>query len=466
MQADGIRKKEIKPIDLRSLKKGVVIEENAEELVPAQSGEILSGPELEHNPFIEKLARHDYIADENREIVVNNYSDKTESRPKRKPKNKHLITFGASSLALLAVFIIVSTVFAKLTVNVKLRHEKVALKDVSAAFDTSVSKLLLPQKVIPSQKFELSKTISEDFQSSGKKYVEEKAKGKVKLYNAFSSSPQALVASTRFATDAGIILRLSKSVTVPGAKIEEGKIVPNFIEVELVADEAGDRANLPEGVNLRIPGFKGTAKYDGFYALTAASFGGGYKGEARVVTSEDLKKSQEVATQRVYKELEEEIARKVPLDFTLIDQLRQIEIAKVTAPKADERHDHFRVEARAVAKVIVFKKGDVETLVEALVIKDGERKELVRDKTNVQYIVRNIDFNKGRADLLLGGEATTKAKIPETELALILQGKKEGSILEALKSRSELASFSMSFFPPWLFSAPEDPQKIRFIIDN
>ena len=462
METDGIRKKNIKPLDLRPLKKKEEVEQ---------------GIELEQNPFIEKLARHDYSNNEDGGIIITDESPKyterfeepgIESNPPTggERRKKYWWFVGAGTTALLIIFIVASTVFARLTVNLKLRHEGVSLKDVSAAFDTSVSRTLTVPRVIPAQKFELSRTLAEEFESSGKKYVEEKARGKVKLYNAFSSSPQVLVASTRFLTDEGVVLRLLKSVTVPGAKIEEAKIVPLFLEVELVADDPGDQANIREGVNLKIPGFKGGAKYDGFYASTIAPFSGGYKGEARVVTVDDLKKAQEKVTQKVYKELEEEIVRKIPPDFTLINQLRQIEITKIAAPKAEIRLDRFTIDARATAKVIVFRKNDVEELLAHIVIPEGEAKELVPGETNIQYIVRNIDFNKGRADLVLGGEVKTKAKVPTNELALILQGKKEGSILEALRTRAELASFSISFFPPWLFSAPKDPEKIKFIIDN
>jgi hypothetical protein len=384
----------------------------------------------------------------------------------RKRVGKHWWIIGSGGAALLILILVISTVFARITVNLKLRHEAAALKDISAAFDTSVSRLLPVQKVVPAQKFELSRSVSEEFETTGKKQIEERSTGKVRLYNSFSSSPQALVAATRFVADSGLVFRLPKSVTVPGAKIEEGKIVPNFMEIELVADQAGAEGNIQEGVNLKIPGFKGTAKFDGFYGVTAAAFSGGYKGEARVVTSADLKLAQEQVTRRVYQELEEEILRKVPPDFTLVDQLRRIEVTKVIAPKVEARFDRFSVEARATAKILVFRRGDVEELVKGVVISEGEPRELVPDSLDVQYAVRNVDFNKGRAEFVLQGEVKTKAKLTTQEFASIVQGEKEGSIIEKLRNRVELASFRVSFFPPWILSAPQDPAKIRIIVDN
>ena len=54
----------------------------------------------------------------------------------------------------------------------------------------------------------------------------------------------------------------------------------------------------------------------------------------------------------------------------------------------------------------------------------------------------------------------------EKEIAVALAGKKEGTLLNYLKTREEFSDFRLSFFPPWLFSAPADPGKIRFVVEG
>lgn len=463
MSTDGIRKRKLEPIDLSREKK---IQASEAEILPELP---LGAQQEEEKPsFIEKYAA------EERERGIVLTDDNGWPAPASPPvPPKRTIRTGkigwgltAGGIAMVISAALASTIFAKLTVTLKLRTEEVALKEIAAVFDTSVSRLLLPQRVLPAQKLEFSRNLTEEFEATGTKKIADKARGKVKIYNGFSSSPQSLVASTRFVTDSGVLFRIERTITIPGAEINEGKIVPKFIEAELVADQAGDTGNIPEGVTLKIPGFKGSPKYEGFFAQTSTGFSGGYVGEARVASRDDIKKAQEHLTQKAYDELQKEILRKIPADFKLIDQLREIEITKIEAPKPDSKHDRFPVEVRSVARVVVFRESDVQELVRDLVLKNDSQKEIVDGSQRIDYLVKNIDFNKGKADILLQGAVKVKPTISQDEFAALILGKKEGSIIEALKNRPELASFRVAFFPPWLFKSPGDSGKIRFIIEK
>ena len=161
----------------------------------------------------------------------------------------------AGFVFLVVALTLVSTVFARVTLVLKPAVEKVAAEDIAVALDISVSKPLVPQRVIPAELLSFSKTVRKEFQATGTKMVEEKARGRVRIYNQYSSSSQGLVSTTRFLTQGGALYRLLKSVTVPGAKIEGGKIVPQFVEAELVADDPGEGSNASGEVKLSIPGF-------------------------------------------------------------------------------------------------------------------------------------------------------------------------------------------------------------------
>lgn len=383
-------------------------------------------------------------------------------------KSRKLIFWGfvGGLLALLSGVALLTFSFARVTIVVHPQVESVSLDNVAMAFDVSVSRTMSKQKVVPAELLELSRRAEGEFDSSGKELIAEKARGKVLIYNRFSSAPQTLVGSTRFVTDSGVLFRLAKTIAVPGAKIEEGKIIPESVEAELVADKAGEAFNTTEEKTLNVPGFKGTAKYEGFYAVARSGFSGGFSGEARVVSKDDLKGAEEKITKQVFDELKQEVPRKIPAGFILIDDLRQIQIVKVVSPKERSRSDRFSVEAEAKARVLVFRQEDVETLLRDFVVGERQDIELIKNSLDIRYRVNSVDYIKGRAEVLIGGNAKTKTKIPESEIAQAVKGLKEGSVVEALKSRKELRSFSVSFFPPWLFSAPADTGKIRVVIEE
>ena len=303
--------------------------------------------------------------------------------------------------------------------------------------------------------------MAQEFEATGKKTADFKARGTVKIYNAFNSSPQPLVSKTRFLTDKRILYRTLANITIPAAKIESGKVVPQFVEAELVADESGDGGNISGEVKLVIPGFEGTPKYNGFYAIAPSGFSGGARGERNVVTKEDRTRASEEVTKQVYAELEKESFGKVPPDFTVVDALREIEIVKVDVPPADTAVDRFMARSDAVLRLIVFRQGDVVSFLRGLVAGQDQTREIVPDSIALTYAARSIDFAKGRAEVVIRGSIKTRAVISESDIINAIKGRSAGEVREFLKARTDVASSDVSFFPPWLLGAPGSAGKIK-----
>ena len=366
--------------------------------------------------------------------------------------------------AILAVFLLVSTIFSRVTVTLRPRIDSVTLPVSQVLLDSSVSRNLVDQKVVPAERLEFNKKISSEFESTGREQIQEKAKGRARIFNRFSSSPQTLVGGTRFLTDDNLLYRLSKTTVVPGAKIEEGKIVPQSVEVELFADKAGEEGNLSGEISLKIPGFAGSAKYDGFYATSASGFSGGFKGEARVVSKEDLKKAEETVTKQLYEDLRQEMAQKISADFRALDGLREIEIVKIDSPEVNSRRDRFGVEAAAKGALLIFKEDDMVSLFKEMVFKDDVYREYIDGSAMLEYQIKTVDLVKGKAEVAVSGNLKARARIAEDEFKHLVLGKKEGSMAEALKARDDISSFSVVFFPPWFSKAPAIISKIKLVV--
>ena len=373
---------------------------------------------------------------------------------------------GGGITTMTVLVILVSLIFARVSLTLKPKVEEVALGNMILSLDNKVSGILVPQLVLPAELLIFKRSVAEDFVVSGRKFVEDRAKGRARVYNRFSSSPQSLVASTRFVTDSGVLYRTPKGITVPGARIEEGKIVPQFVEAELVADEAGEVGNLSGEVTLQIPGFKGSPKYEGFYAVAHAGFSGGFRGETAVVSREDIKRAEEGVTQKVYRELEDEMRRNIPEGFKILDSVREIQITNINVPGEMARLERFTAYTAASGRALIFKEEDVLELLQGFILKDDLTRKLIRSSASFSYQVSTVDFDKGRAVVALGGSIKTKAVLPHEEIAASVVGKKEGSMIEVLKNRGDLSAFKISFFPPWISKAPSDASKVRISVES
>ena len=386
------------------------------------------------------------------------------SEDEREDKRKRMTLFkgfALGSVGLLVVIIFLSTVFSRATVTIKPKVEALEIRDVRVMFDASSPEVLSKQKIIPAAKLELPKTVSDEFEATGTKTADFKAQGKVKIYNAFNTLPQKLIAKTRFATDKGVLYRLPNEVVVPAAKQEGTKLIAQFVEAEIVADVPGESGNSSGEVKLQLPGFAGTPRYVGFYAIAASGFSGGAQGERKVVTADDRKRASEAVTKRVYDELQKESAAKVPPDFTVVDELHSIDIVKVDVPSLDTVADTFTASAEANARLIVFREDDVFSFLKGVTAGVGEDRDIIQDTAALTYSPRAIDYARGRADVVLGGTVETRVSIPEADIKESIKGRGVSESRESLTSRVDITSSSVSVFPFWLFRIPQDPDKIR-----
>lgn len=380
-------------------------------------------------------------------------------------KSAVIAVFSVLMITVAGMFIL-STVFARLTITIKPQTDTRVLSEINAVFDAEASEAVPNQNLIPAEFLEFSKEVSQEFQSSGEEFVQSQSRGLVHVYNNISPVAQTLVARTRFVTDKGVVFRTPKAVTVPAMKMENGKLSPQFVEVELVADKTGEGGNISGEQRLKIPGFQGTPKYEGFYAVAPNGFIGGSQGRSRVITKEDATKAQEQLSKRVFDELKTDVVRKIPPQFKLVDGLYVIEITSLYVPPEKTAVVKFTGTAKAAARVFVFRDADVLSILQNAVLHEDNMHELIADFSGLKYRLKTVMFEKKRAEVAIGGSVRLKSVVNKDELAENAKGKKEGSIIDLLRVRKEFASFSIVFFPPWLFTAPANPKKITVIVQE
>lgn len=344
----------------------------------------------------------------------------------------------------------------------------------SAAVDTAVSadiERINPDpggKRIPALLVGASEQMSEEYDATGKKFVSEKAQGQVIIFNAYSSSPQTLVATTRLQAPSGAIYRLRDAVLVPGAKVEGGKIVPTSVAAAAVADEPGENANIGP-VEFRIPGFRGSPKYQGFYARAAEGLSGGFAGEAQTVTEGDLTRASEDLTRRIVAKLRDELKAKSPPqdDFLVPDGAREVVIVSVENPKAGERRQRFSVTVSARARLMAVRRSHLtETLAALFAPPPPSGLALKFPAAQPELTVRDARF---AADNTLAFTASGKLRYylePDVgEIERTLRASTPDKIEAYLKSRPEIESFRVKRFPAWLWFIPARTGGFRIAVE-
>jgi hypothetical protein len=284
-----------------------------------------------------------------------------------------------------------------------------------------------------------------------------KASGKMMIYNNYSNVGQELIAKTRFETKDGKIYRIDKAVTVPGYKIVEGKKVPGSIETTVYADVAGESYNGSK-TDFTIPGFKGTAKYEGFYGRSTTDIIGGFVGKQKKVDSALLASTTVALKAQIDSKVMQSIASKIPTDFVFIKGGSTIEYTlKPVTPEGDGG----LITIESTVRAFVFKKSQIN---DAVLNASGDSKIAsidIGDYSGLNISNIKVDALKKSLTADLSGNATGLAEIDRDTLAKELAGIKKSEIVTVMNKHPEITESQIYIRLPWMMSLPKNPERIH-----
>ncbi len=372
------------------------------------------------------------------------------------------LLFGA-----LAIVIIASTIYLALfvlpKVNLTLVFQKIPWNfDGSVVVDDKLKETSVSGTEIRIKGESLSekKNMTASYPASGTKLIEKKATGKLVVYNAYSSSKQSLVKDTRFATPDGKIFRLDKSVTIPGASIENAKIVPSSVEVTVTADKPGIEYNIPPTSRFRIPGFQGTAKYDGFYGESKEAMTGGFVGEVKVPTEDDSAKAKTEVHKSLEDSLTTQIAVSLPKDIKVLPSAREFVISKEDIDEVAGEDGKFKITSYAEVKILGFREEDLLSALGNLAASDTKL-DLMRLDYTLDYGEPRVDFSYGRLSAAISFKSNWARKFDVEDFKKSIRGKSELDLKSKILGLPGIRSGEVKLWPFWVRSAPSDLKNIK-----
>ncbi|MFH0712898.1 MAG: hypothetical protein V2A55_03565 [Candidatus Jorgensenbacteria bacterium] len=454
-----------KKMPAASVEEKIVEEEEVEERVAASGGG-------EPRPK-EFLGRNEEIYIEPKKIVMPVEAKKAFRNNKRHRVLKRTFSFALLVLVVLGGMFVANRVLPKATVEMILKKVPVTFAyEVEATSKHQVASAEGTEVILPAELLKAKGNLSLSFPASGREKVERKAGGILTVYNAYSSESQVLVATTRFVSPSGKIFRLAERVTIPGAKIENGKIVPFKINVRVTADEAGNDYNIGPEKHWRIPGFKGDPRYEGFYADSEEAMSGGFVGEEAVPTEEDISKGKAKLLSDLEGVLEAQVLILLSDKFKVFPDAREFEVlnekietaGSEDLPRSAGEAGSFRVFAEAELRYLVFE----EKMLEEAVVSDAVK--TVDSNTRVKEFVMSygeprIDFEKTSMVFPVEGKVVFEPNLDVEELKREFAGQNEEELRKTVFFLSGLERANISLWPFWVQEVPANPDKVKIILN-
>jgi hypothetical protein len=312
--------------------------------------------------------------------------------------------------------------------------------------------------IIPAKIIEINQEVMKTYEATGKKSVSnQKARGKITIYNEYDKNPQSLVATTRFLTEDGKLFRLVNVVTVPGMSEKDGKLVSGSVEAQIVADQSGSEFNI-EPTKFKIPGFEnsGNDKYNKFYAESKEKMSGGGGGSDQVsfVTAEDVASAKATIATEVEQFIKEKIAESAGNDFSVLDGATEKEelVYKLSNSEGDVA-DSFNITVQIVSRSLVFSKKDLTDVVAEMISKSsGSSFGVDRETISFDFGKPNVDFSAGTIDIKFYASGKLN---PDLDLEAIkgeILGKKEADLVAYLSNFSDIEKVKVNYQPSFLNS--------------
>ena len=340
-------------------------------------------------------------------------------------------------------------------------------KAVATTTVTSGTTMML---VVPGQVFTNQKNITKLFPATGQSQnIASKAQGTITIYNDYSSSPQDLVATTRFATPDGKIFRLATDVTVPGAQVGAGgALTPSSIDAPIVADQGGTSYNVGPVAKLTIPGFQKTpAKYAGFYGEIKGTTAGGAVGLKPIPTLADVSAAKASTTAILQEDLRDSLAASYPNNFKILDGATSIQVTKISVSTTTDANGNFSVFGEATLQAIGFDEVALKSYLlglaqNALQGQPGGTT-LTFSTFTPNYGNAQASFSKGQVSFALGVDATLEPAFQPDDFASQLAGTSISQARNLVQNLPQLADGKISVSPVWLWKMPSDPTKIDVV---
>jgi len=331
--------------------------------------------------------------------------------------------------------------------------------------DKSVNSVDITKNVIPAQYFQAVKTNSQDFPATGSAANTGNASGAITIYNKYDPPTQfTLKAGTHFMSDSGKLFVALQKIVIPAAKKSGNKITPGSVQINVQAVEGGSDYNIAPA-NFSIPGLKGTPSYYSIYATSAVAMTGGYSGNVKKVTDDDIQGARDVLTKKTTSDAIAALKSQISSDYILLDNAVLSSITSAsTQTKSGTVAENFNYQATVTASALAFKKSDLDQFARNYIISQmPQGKTLLDNSFKTDYSASTVDVAGGKATINLDFSSGIYQNIDKNSMTLSMLGENANQIEETINKSfgDQVSKIKINFWPFWVVSAPNNQNVVN-----
>ncbi|OGZ23951.1 MAG: hypothetical protein A3A08_01970 [Candidatus Nealsonbacteria bacterium RIFCSPLOWO2_01_FULL_41_9] len=315
--------------------------------------------------------------------------------------------------------------------------------------------------------FSAEKTISGEFNSSGKKFLEQKAAGQVRIYNNYQSD-QVLLINTRLQAP---VEKFSPALTgqeKPWFRTAERITIPakKYVDVKVVAEAPGEKYNIKPS-KFSIPGLVGTSQYTQIYGESMQEFTGGQSKEVFIVSKDDLKLAEsQLKEQGIIQNKTELLSQLPPESEFLEDSFKTGILATSSLAQAGAQVEKFNYQAKIRTEALSFNRLELEGLTKGMIVDamaEGKKINEASFKNSFSFV--SFDSKTENLILFAAPSAQIYSDINEASLKEGLSGLSLAEAKLFLENQPQIKKSQIKLWPFWQRSIPKNTEKIKLMLN-
>ena len=291
-----------------------------------------------------------------------------------------------------------------------------------------------------------------------------KAKGTVRIFNAFSAMPQKLAMNTRLIGSNGKIYKTEAETTVPGVAADG---TPGSVEVGIYGETAGPEYNSTP-LDFKISGFKGTDKYSKIYARSEGDITGGLQGKFAQISDDQKTNAVNDLRNVLQADLLKKATDQIPDGYILFKDAVFFDDDGGSADIASA-NGLVPVNLSGTLYGFLFKKDDLTKRIVQENVESYDGSDVyISNLQGLTFSLANKETsfeNVTSINFTLTGSAKVVWKVDTDKLTADLLGKRKGDFNQILSEYPNIDSADLTIKPVWGMSFPDKSQDIKVVVN-
>ncbi len=282
--------------------------------------------------------------------------------------------------------------------------------------------------------------------TTGKKDVGEKAKGKVTVYNN-SDDDISISSGTRLTSSNDLVFVTQNDIEIDAATGDVfSGTKPGTKDVDVVAEEIGTDSNLPSGTRFTIGNNSDLAARNG------SAFSNGTKKTVTVVSADDIKKLRTDLPKSLSEKAVEELSKKIGGDEKILPVIINSSLEKEKFDKEeDDETGKVKLTATVVFEEIAYNQSELTDFSKAILKKEYSDDISFADNKFETRITEPEAGEDGEVAAALDINAGLLPKIDTTEIVKKIKGRSAKEIKNMLTSLPQVEKAEIKYTPNLLF---------------